>query len=586
MANMRERTAASNLGVTPLVREDFMSLRILARTALVFVATLLLLLASACGDDRTARVDALFERWDRSDSPGCGLGIVRDGSLIYERGYGMANLEHHIPITPATIFRIASTSKQFAATSILLLEQDGALSLDDDIRKYLPAMPDYGHKIALRHLMRHSSGIRDYAEIRYLMGFEDDDRFIEQEVLDLLARQKALNFTPGDRYLYSNSGYLMLGEIIERVSGGSLRQFAKERIFGPLGMHDSYFRDDYTEIVENRAAGYAPREGGGFRMADSPFDLVGDGSLFTTVRDLFLWDQNFYHHEIGGETLADRQHETLVLNDGREMQYAAGLEIGTYGGLRFVAHSGSWVGFGAQLLRFPEQRFSVICLCNDESAEPTALALRIADIYLGDRFDVPPRRPASADRDEAPILGTDELVAIEGLYREPVTHGVARVTVGDSTLRVDRGWGESEFAPIDRTTFRSTDPDAGIAVDLVFEESRREELERFQLLQFGEVPLNFEKVEPFTPSLELLRDYTGTYYSEELQTTHGIVLEGDRLYAKYRNAPQNPLEPTVKDQFTLDETRIEFERDAQGAVSGFAVWFDWSWDLRFARIDD
>jgi len=560
--------------------------RVLARTALAFAAAVSLALVAACSDQKALQVDALFERWDRSDSPGCGLGIVRDGSLIYERGYGMANLEHRIPITPATVFRIASTSKQFAAMSILLLEQDGSLSLDDDIRKYLPAMPDYGRTIALRHLMQHSSGIRDYAEIRYLMGFEDDDRFIEQEVLDLLARQKALNFAPGDRYLYSNSGYLMLGEIVERVSGVSLRQFAEERIFRPLGMHDSHFHDDYTEMVEHRAAGYAPREGGGFRIADSPFDLVGDGSLFTTVRDLFRWDQNFYHHEIGGEALAAHQHETLVLNDGRKMQYAAGLEIGTYGGLRLVAHSGSWVGFGAQLLRFPEQRFSVICLCNDQSAEPTALALRIADIYLGDQFETPPKRPASADRDEAPILGTDDLVAKEGLYREPVTHGVARVKVGDSALRVDTGWGESEYVPMDRTAFRSTDPDAGIAVDLVFQESRGTEPERFQLIQFGEMPLNFEKVEPLVPSLEQLRDYTGTYHSEELQATHRIALEDGRLYAKYRNAPRAPLEPTQRDQFTLDGTRIEFERDAQGAVSGFGVWFDWSWDLRFARIDD
>jgi CubicO group peptidase (beta-lactamase class C family) len=309
-----------------------MHAHVLARLALALAAAGSLLLTAACGDEKTLQVDTLFERWDRTDSPGCGLGIIRDGSLIYERGYGMANLEHHIPITSETVFRIASTSKQFTAMGLLLLEQDGALSLDDDIRDYLPAMPDYGRTIALRHLMQHSSGIRDYAEIRYLMGFEDDDRFIKQEVLELLARQKALNFAPGERYLYSNSGYLLLGEIVARVAGVTLRQFTEERILQPLGMHDTLFHDDYTELVEHRASGYAPREGGGFRIAESPFDLVGDGSLFTTVRDLFLWDQNFYHHRVGGEALAERQHDTLVLNDGHTMQYAAGLEIGTYGG--------------------------------------------------------------------------------------------------------------------------------------------------------------------------------------------------------------------------------------------------------------
>jgi hypothetical protein len=416
------------------------------------------------------------------------------------------------------------------------------------------------------------------------MGFEDDDRFIKQEVLELLARQKALNFAPGERYLYSNSGYLMLGEIVARVAGMTLRQFTEERILQPLGMHDTHFHDDYTEMVEHRASGYAPREGGGFRIAESPFDLVGDGSLFTTVRDLFLWDQNFYHYMVGGEDLAKRQHDTLVLNDGRAMQYAAGLEIGTYGGLRIVAHSGSWVGFGAQLLRFPEQRFSVICLCNDESAEPTALALRVADIHLADQFETPPRRPVVvANSDASPASPAAELAVMEGLYREPVTHAVARVTAGGPGLLIDWGYGESEYAPLDRTAFRSTDRGGGFAVDLVFAKNRRAELDRFQLTQFAEMPLNFERIEAFAPSLDQLREYTGIYYSEELAATQWIVREGGQLYAKYRNAPQTPLEPTQRDRFTLGPARIEFDRDAQGGVSGYGVWYDWSWNVRFAR---
>ena len=215
------------------------------------------------------------------------MGIVREDRLIYEHGYGMANLEHGIPITPETVFRIASTSKQFTAMSLLLLEQDGALSLDDDIRQYLPAMPDYGQPISIRHLVQHSSGIRDYEGITSLLGIADEDTYIEQEVLELLARQKALNFSPGERYLYSNSGYLLLGKIVERVSGKTLREFVDERIFHPLGMRVSLIRDDHTEMIENRATGYAPRETGGFSLAHSYYDMVGDGSVFTTVGDLF-----------------------------------------------------------------------------------------------------------------------------------------------------------------------------------------------------------------------------------------------------------------------------------------------------------
>ena len=557
-----------------------------ARTALALAATGCVLLAADSGDEKTRRVDALFERWDRSDSPGCSLGIVRDGRLSYERGYGMANLEHDIPITSETVFRIASTSKQFTAMSLLLLERDGALSLDDDIRKYLPAMRDYGRPISIRQLMQHSSGVRDYEGITSLLGVSDEDTYIEQEVMELLARQQALNFAPGDRYLYSNSGYLLLGEIVERVSGKTLRQFVAERIFEPLEMRVSLIRDDHTEMIENRASGYAPLEAGGFRIADSYFDLVGDGSVFTTVRDLFRWDQNFYHHEIGGRGVAASQHETLVLNNGREMLYAAGLEIGVYGGLSFVAHSGSWVGFKAQLMRFPEKRFSVICLCNDESANPSALALQIADIYLADQFETTPKRPVIAphrDGDSAALAG--ELAAKEGLYREPVTHAVARVTAGGPGLLVDQGWGPSAYAPIGRDRFRSADREVGFITDLVFAQKKSAEPQQFQLLEFGEVPLNFERIDPYSPSLDEFRAYTGTYYSEELETTHRVVLEDGHLYLKYRRSPQTPLQPTGKDQFTLEAMRVEFERNPKGAVSGFGVWYDRAWNVRFVRND-
>ena len=557
-----------------------------ACTALVLAALGSVSIAAGSGDEKTRRVDALFKHWDRSDSPGCSLGIVREGRLIYEHGYGMANLEHDIPITSETVFRIASTSKQFTAMSLLLLEQDSALSLDDDIRKYLPYMPDYGRPISIRHLVQHSSGIRDYEGITSLQGVADEDAYIQQEVLELLARQKALNFAPGERFLYSNSGYVLLGEIVARVSGKTLRQFVDERIFRPLGMRVSMIRDDHTEMIENRASGYAPLEDGGFRSAESHFDLVGDGNVFTTVRDLYRWDQNFYHHKIGGENAAESQHETLVLNDGRNIPYAAGLEIGAYGALRFVAHSGSWVGFKAQLLRFPEQRFSVICLCNDESANPTALALQIADLYLADQFETTPKRPVVvAHRDEDPAAPAAEFAAKKGLYREPVTHAIARVTAGGPGLLVDQGWERSAYAPIGHDIFRSADRDVGFTADLVFAEKKRAAPERFQLVQFAELSLDFERIDPYSPSLDELKGYTGTYYSEELETTHRVYLEDGRLYLKYRRSPQTPLQPTLKDQFTLNAMRVEFERESQGGVSGYGIWYDRAWSVRFARRD-
>jgi len=559
------------------------------RLARVCIALALLafgspMFAADPSDDKVRAVDRLFERWDRSDSPGCSLGIIRDGRLIYEHGYGMANLEHEIPIDSSTVFRIASVSKQFTAMAVLLLQQAGALALDDDIRAYLPEMPDYGRPITIRHLMHHSSGIRDYAEVMYLLGVADEDTYVEQEVLQLLTRQRALNFVPGERYLYSNSGYVLLGEIVERVSGQTLREFVAERIFQPLAMRDSRIRDDHHEWVAHRATGYAPLDAGGFRIAESNYDLVGDGSVFTTVRDLARWDQNFYDHRIGGDDVAAAQHATLVLNDGRPMSYAAGLEVATYGGLRVVAHSGSWVGFKAQLMRFPGQRFSVICLCNDESANPTALALRIADIYLADQFTSTPQQPiVTGSRGASFATAAPDLAAKAGLYRDPVSHMIARVRVDGAELRVDLGWGPARYAPIDHNAYRSADPDVGFPSDLVFAASEGAKAERFRLLQFGEVPLEFERVDPHTPTAAELREYVGTYTSSELDTTHEVVLEDGKLYLEYRRSPRTPLESTLKDGFTLDAMRVEFERDASGRVVGYSVWFDTSWNLRFRR---
>ena len=558
-----------------------------SRTILASALMAVLFIIAGCGDENSRQVDALFERWDRPDSPGCALGIIRDGRLIYERGYGMANLEHDVPLSSTSVLRIASTSKQFAAMNLLLLEQDGKVSLDDDIRTYLPAMPDYGRPVTIRHLMHHSSGIRDYADSLYMKGIEENDDYLKEEVLDHLASQRALNFAPGERYLYSNSGYLLMGEIVERASGRTLAQFTKERIFEPLGMHDSHFHDDNSVIVRERATGYSPRKGGGFQINESPMELVGDGGLFTTVRDLSLWDQNFYHHEIGGEAVVAAQHETLVLNDGRRLEYAAALEITTYGGLQLVMHSGSWVGFRAQLLRFPDQRFSVICLCNDGSASPTALALRVADVYLAEQFKSPPLKPAVGgdQTGEASAVSTDP-AALAGLYREPTTHAVWKVTADGSRLSIEEGWGSSRYAPVGPMTFRSADEDSGFPTDLVFQEPAGEAPLRFQVLAMGEVPQMFERITPVTPSLDQLREYTGSYYSEELDVTHRVVLQGDHLYIKYRKSPDLPLEPGQKDQFSMDWARIEFERDSQNRVSGYGVWSDRVWDVRFVRLDN
>lgn len=287
----------------------------------------------------TDRIDALFARWNRPDSPGAALGVIRDGQLVYARGYGLASLEHRVPITPQSVFYICSTSKQFTAACIALAAQQGKLSLDDDVRKYVPELPDYGRTMTVRHLVHHTSGLRDYLDMEGLAG-RDWDAITDNDFVNAMARQKALNFLPADRFLYSNSGYVMMAVIVQRATGKSLREYADEQIFKPLGMSRTHFHDDRSIIVPDRAWGHLVRPGGSYGLVVTPYDRVGDGGLLTTVQDLYLYDQSFYTHALGGAEVTELRLTPGVLNSGEKLDYAFGLRVTAYRGLRVVQHAG------------------------------------------------------------------------------------------------------------------------------------------------------------------------------------------------------------------------------------------------------
>ncbi len=369
-----------------------------------------------------AMIDSTFSRYDHTWSPGCAMGVVRNGALVFQRGYGMANLEHNIALTDRSVFRIGSVSKQFTAAAIALLGQDGKLSLADDVRRFIPELPEYGHTITIRHFLNHTSGIRDYLTLMHLAGYRDDDWYTDQEVIDILVRQDELNFTPGDEYLYSNAGYFLLSEIVRRASGMPLREFAAQRIFGPLGMKDSHFHDDYTHVVPMRASGYAPTGDGDFRISMTTLGMVGDGGVYTTVEDLAKWDQNFYEPTVGGQRLLDDLQTQGIINGGDTLTYALGLGISQYRGLKVVQHGGAFVGFRAQLMRFPEERTSVICLCNLSATNPTRLSRAVADVVLADRLEPLEQRNAQEGgqrhEEDEPITSppASELRAYVGEY--------------------------------------------------------------------------------------------------------------------------------------------------------------------------
>ncbi|MCG6955138.1 MAG: beta-lactamase family protein, partial [Gemmatimonadetes bacterium] len=305
-------------------------------------------------------MDSIFRTYDSTHSPGCALGVIRDGDFIYRRGYGMANLELGVPNTPESVFRTGSVSKQFTAAAILILARDGQLSLDDDVRKYLPELQPHDPPVTLDELIHHTSGVRDYLTLMSLAGKRDDDFYTDDEVVSMLARQKELNFEPGTDWLYSNSGYFLLSQVVKRVTGQSLREYAQKHIFDVLGMTHTHFQDDHTTIVPDRASGYAPKDDGGFRISMTTLDMVGDGGVFTSVDDLLYWVRNFYDDHLDGGGIVQASLRRAALAGGDSTSYAFGLEHSTYRGLRVVSHGGSFVGFRADITHFPDQHFDVV----------------------------------------------------------------------------------------------------------------------------------------------------------------------------------------------------------------------------------
>ncbi len=387
----------------------------------VTAALLVIFVFNGGADELTNKVDKIFSKWDSTVSPGVALAIIKDGKIIYKRGYGMANLDHNIPITPKTVFRIGSTSKQFAAFCIALLEEQGKISFDDDIRKYLPEMPEYNYPITIRHIIHHTSGLRDSDQLMALAGRHFGDFITQEDMLKILARQKEINFNPGDEFLYSNAGYVLMVDIVKRVSGKSLRDFAEENIFKPLNMTNTLFKDDHTMIIKNRATGYSPGENGDYRVHISMGDYVGDGGLFTTVEELYHWDQNFYNNKLGkgGQELIEQVLTPGVLNNGNKLNYAFGLIVTKYNGLKLIRHAGGFVGFRAEMIRLPEHKFSVICLANMSTISPQKLCNKVVDIYLAKYFKEEKKAPKLAAKTK-PIESAPTVVPYKLTRTSPI----------------------------------------------------------------------------------------------------------------------------------------------------------------------
>jgi CubicO group peptidase (beta-lactamase class C family)/ketosteroid isomerase-like protein len=381
-----------------------------------------------------ARIDAVFADFNGDGSPGCALAVVRHGDVVLRRGYGLADIASRARITPQTSFYAASVSKQFTAFAVALLADQGRLSLDDDVRRWIPEVPDFGRTITIRHLIHHTSGLRDYLALLNLAGWATDGLLSHAEFLELVGRQRALNFEPGTQYLYSNTGYVLLSVLVERVTGRSLREFAAADIFAPLGMTSTVFRDDHRMAVNGAALAYAPLPDGGWRVLVPRFDVVGDGGLYTTVEDLARWERNFIERTVGGESVASLIHTRGRLSNGSDVDYAFGLTVSRHRGVPIVQHGGSYAGYRTFFARFPDDGLALATLCNTATANPSQLALRAAEVLLGDRLG---ERPTADAAPGAAARAADEpqyIVDVAKLRDYVGTYGSAEL---DATWRFD-----------------------------------------------------------------------------------------------------------------------------------------------------
>ena len=511
------------------------------------------------------------------DGAGCVAGVALPGAPAVIVARGQADLEHAAPLTPATILETGSLAKQFTAAAIVLLAQDGKLSLDDDIRRFLPETPDYGTPITIRHLLNHTSGLREQWSLLALTGNGPGvQAHTNAMILDLASRQKSLNFTPGAEFLYTNTNYALAAIIVERASGTSLQAFTRQRLFEPLGMGHTQWREDFRTVVPGRASAYAPDDAG--FVANMPFTSVyGNGGLLTTVGDLLLWNAFLDRPTTlpGGPALVAALQTPGRLSSGAPLEYALGLEITRDHGRRLAAHSGSTAGYKSWLGRYPDEGISIALMCNNGGLDPVALGEKIAAQALLAAGRAP--TAVSAPKAIAAVQAPKDLTPYQGLFRDPVRGDLIRLVAVGGQLTLTRG-GSQTLTPLGENRFQTTD--GGV---IAF--PGKGGGGTFSLTRAG-VTQTFAAVQPAATDTAALADYVGTYYSAELDTRIIVARQGDGLVMRQRFAVEWPLAPSFADAFTTrlrGVTTFVFARDAAGKVTGFGAWAGGARNVAFVR---
>ena len=498
--------------------------------------------------------------------PGCAAAVSLNGETVFEKAFGLADLEHNVPNTTQTIFESGSVAKQFTAAAIVLLQQDGKLSLDDPVRKYIPELPDYGTPLTIRHMLNHTAGLRDWGSVLSLTGAGRGERVVNQDLaLDVITHQKALNFKPGSEYSYSNSGYNLAAIIVERVSKQKFPAFVEERLFKPTGMKNSSWRDDYQRIVPGRAQGYA-RQGNGPWRLNMPFmNVYGNGGMLTTVGDWMKWNAMLDSQSLGA-SLVTALETRGVLNDGRKIAYALGLTVGSYKGLKDVSHGGATAGYQTFLARYPDNKVSVGVMCNGTSPGAGGIAASITDEIFGPFPETP--------KTEAAKISEDELKKFAGIWRNEKTHGPARFVIENGVSR----WSGARLVPMGGGQFTAGNNQLRFTFDKDGKPMFAETVD-----SDGEVT-RYAPEKEWTPTPEDLASFKGDWFSEEAGATLTVAIDADKAFIKQRPATSLPMQPLYKDHFAVQGYFVWFTRDKDGKVNGLHVGASRLRDMPFVRV--
>ena len=533
---------------------------------------------ASSNESSDARVDAIFSRYARPDAPGCAVSVVKAGKILYARGYGMADVAQGIPLTSRTPINVASTSKQFTALAVLLLVSEGKLRLDDDVRRYVPEVPDFGQTITIRMLLNHTSGLRELANLFYFSGWRTTDEQYKSDALDMIRRQRALNHLPGAEFSYNSSGYTFLGLVVERVSGVSFRRFVIDRIFKPLGMADSDVQEDVDQVIPHRAMGYWGHDPAKLLTARPSYSFAGHGGVVTSVEDLAKWDANFYQRRVGTEDMLNQMSTPGRLADGTEFGYGMGLFIGTHRGYKMISHAGSDFGSKADFIRFPAEQLTVAVVCNAFNIAPTPLALQVADLYL-------PRKDEPAVSSSPSLPGNsvpESAAALAGLYWNEATMQGNRFFYEQGKLMLDGGGeGKFELRALGNNAYRIIEAPRRYVFTFF---TRRDGLRAVRVEVEGSPARELRQVVETKPKAAALRALAGSYYSPELDVTWTFVVRDGALVLERHRWKASPLSPVYGNIFQAEGFVLAFRRDSQSRKLVLEITTERVRRLQFTRL--